>query len=543
MDKLLQKYGCAPSQVGKEWAQKFWKGKKKVVECVKQCQVSQKLRTGKGRGVICAVLGACVSCAQKEAKEAPAPALVSAVEHAALKSENEVLISALAFQKETGEKLETQVSKLTSENEKLENQVDELLGENRDLEYRNARLRGEAQHFRMLLEKMNGLLDKMQPSAQVQQIRKLMRYPSSGMQTEDFCCNSDDEEVSEVEGTFKSQVIPLRPLVKTETAVDDDDEIHTTTRTVPWTPTELERIKEKYSRQPSESAVEYVWRVSAEGGDRIMLSEDEAGDSWGPEVFLTTMPGDHCYSLTARAAYWAGGMDPRERGVPLEMRAKGYSDLSAAVREAACLQAMYDREEFRKSPMLAPIDPDRLAPLIRGFPDCLKPFTVETRNHIREICDNPNRRRSRRNRIPTWNEFVQEIDKYGHQIGWATLTGEKPPDPTRRIRQVHIKDSKSDRMHTHDPKPDGRFKPDKEQNELWRKALDLGVPRWLLHGVPTEDLRALVQSLTRKNNSIGVKHPTGESLSYDCVVPSAPEYNMTDWSESQQKNSHPPGGQ
>jgi len=125
--------------------------------------------------VIFAVLGTCLSCAQKEAKEAPAPTLVSAVEHAVLKSENEVLKSALAFQKETGEKLETQVSKLTSVNEKLENQVDELLGEN--------------QQLRMLLEKVNGLLDKMQPSAQVQQICKLMRYLSSGMQTEDFWCN------------------------------------------------------------------------------------------------------------------------------------------------------------------------------------------------------------------------------------------------------------------------------------------------------------------------------------------------------------------
>jgi len=128
-------------------------------------------------------------------------------------------------------------------------------------------------------------------------------------------------------------------------------------------------------------------------------------------------------------------------------------------------------------------------------------------------------------------------------MGWATLTGEKPPDPTRRIRQFHINNSKSDLMHTHNPKPDGRFKPDKEQNELWRKALDLGVPRRLLHGVPTEDLRALVQSLTRKNNSVGVKHPTGESPGYDSVVPSAPESNLIDLSKSQQKNSHPQGGQ
>ena len=65
MDKLLQKYGGAPSQARKEWAQKFWKDEEKVVERIKQCQVSQNLQTGKGEGVICAVLGACLSCAQK----------------------------------------------------------------------------------------------------------------------------------------------------------------------------------------------------------------------------------------------------------------------------------------------------------------------------------------------------------------------------------------------------------------------------------------------------------------------------------------------
>jgi len=58
-----------------------------------------------------------------------------------------------------------------------------------------------------------------------------------------------------------------------------------------------------------------------------------------------------------------------------------------------------------------------------------------------------------------------------------------------------------------------------------------------------EDLRALVQSLTRKNNLVGVKRPNGESPGYDSVVPSAPESNFIDLSESQQKFSHPWGGQ
>ncbi|XP_063177388.1 uncharacterized protein LOC134508994 isoform X3 [Chroicocephalus ridibundus] len=103
----------------------------------------------------------------------------------------------------------------------------------------------------------------MQPSIHVQQIRKLMCYPNSGTQTGDFLSNSEDDEEDEEERTFtlKSQVFPLRPLVKTETAVDDDDEIHTTVRTVPWTPTELTKIREKYSRRPEESAVENLGRT------------------------------------------------------------------------------------------------------------------------------------------------------------------------------------------------------------------------------------------------------------------------------------------
>lgn len=91
MDKLLQKHDCVPFLAGKEWAQKFWKGEEKVVELIEQCQAVQKLRAGKGKGVICAVLGAYLSCAQQEAKEAPAPSQISAIEYATLKSENEVL--------------------------------------------------------------------------------------------------------------------------------------------------------------------------------------------------------------------------------------------------------------------------------------------------------------------------------------------------------------------------------------------------------------------------------------------------------------------
>lgn len=39
MDKQLQKYDCAPSQTGKEWAQNFWKDKA-IIWAVFEAQLS-----------------------------------------------------------------------------------------------------------------------------------------------------------------------------------------------------------------------------------------------------------------------------------------------------------------------------------------------------------------------------------------------------------------------------------------------------------------------------------------------------------------------
>lgn len=86
-----------------------------------------------------------------------------------------------------------------------------------------------------------------------------------------------------------------------------------------------------------------------------MLSEEEAEGYWRPSVFLTTTPGNHNYSLTARVAYWAEGINSRERGEPLVIKTEGFSDLTASVKKAVCIQAMYDRDLTRRFPMAAPI--------------------------------------------------------------------------------------------------------------------------------------------------------------------------------------------
>lgn len=76
----------------------------------------------------------------------------------------------------------------------------------------------------------------------------------------------------------------------------------------------LAKLKQELGHTPKESETEFVWRVSLSGGDQILPSEKEAEGYWGPGVFLTT--GDHRapWSLTQRAACWAGGLNPLERG-------------------------------------------------------------------------------------------------------------------------------------------------------------------------------------------------------------------------------------
>lgn len=115
---MLQKHKCASSQEGKESAQKFWKDEEKVVECIENCQGEQKFKVGKG--VIFAVLRACLSCAQREVKDSPAPSKqIADVEYSTLRSENETLKASLVFERESGKILRAQLDLLTNKNKTL----------------------------------------------------------------------------------------------------------------------------------------------------------------------------------------------------------------------------------------------------------------------------------------------------------------------------------------------------------------------------------------------------------------------------------------
>jgi len=176
----------------------------------------------------------------------------------------------------------------------------------------------------------------------------------------------------------------MYPLVQTEYVYEDDgDNRPQVTKEIPFAATELSKLRKDFARTARESETEFVCRVSLSGGDGILLSEREAEGCWGPGMFLT--PGNRRapWSLTQRAAYWVGGLNPLERGDPLAIT--GTTDqLLESVEKAACLPMLYDRElkPNLSSPVLLPADPERMTALIRGLPDSLKPTGIQLQGRI-----------------------------------------------------------------------------------------------------------------------------------------------------------------
>ncbi|KAK4810106.1 hypothetical protein QYF61_008082 [Mycteria americana] len=64
MEGLLRRHGCDPSPLGVEWVKEKWCEPESVVERTEKCRGSK--RDGRGKGTMCAILGACLMQAQDQ---------------------------------------------------------------------------------------------------------------------------------------------------------------------------------------------------------------------------------------------------------------------------------------------------------------------------------------------------------------------------------------------------------------------------------------------------------------------------------------------
>ena len=243
----------------------------------------------------------------------------------------------------------------------------------------------------------------------------------------------------------------MHPLIKTEYAFNNREDLdpQMNVKGIPFSATELAKLKKDFSRSPKESENEYVWRVSLTGGDQIQLMEKEAGGYWGPGVFLTTGNNGAPWSLTQRAAYWAGGLNPLEKGYPLAITGT-VDQLVESVQKAACLQMMYDRklQPHHESPMMMPVDPERMTALIRGLPESLKPIGIQLQGKIQAMCQGERTRAALEGTVTSnhlqsgdvwaWKKAVQELINYGRKYGSVISSASKFEPREVRLAAVSL---------------------------------------------------------------------------------------------------------
>ncbi|KAM6091881.1 uncharacterized protein LJ206_005158 isoform 1-T2 [Theristicus caerulescens] len=521
----LKEYKACPTPPGIAWAHDNWHDPETVVNRIVTLAKEQKWRAGKGKALVCAVLGAALTAAQKE-------------RHLARQEEGE-----------TARSLQDQ---LTAEREKSESLQKQLECLQKQLESSQKQLTVERNATERACAALADALDREKI------LRSELEENERGVYNQTDCDSIPDSEpgfsslaklaeksvsnsrplypLKELEisqeifypEAEKEQAI-LRPLIKTETTEGQGGEApQVTTRTVPYSATELTKIQEKYTRRAQESETEYVWRVSLSGGDRVLLSEDEAQGYWGPGVFLTTDDQREPWSLTQRAAYWAGGLDPLERGDPACIETPDINHLTESLQKAACLQLMHDRRLVpqQPSPMLLNAHPDRMTPLIRGLPDSLKLYAVQLQDRLRNILAprGGGRRNQRGGGTMTWGEVAQELINYGRRIG---LTGRaiKSRTAVRRVEQ---------RENRPPPQASGA-----RRNLLWAEGIEKGIPRELMDGMPTITLEKLVRAWKNKQKvplqtdqhtreSMRVEPRSNDIAGVNSKVPNTPEKDLID---------------
>ncbi|XP_075000612.1 uncharacterized protein LOC142079764 [Calonectris borealis] len=455
---FLEKHDARPSVPGVDWAQGNWYNLQNVVDRTSALQKDARVRSGRGKAIVCAVLGASLAAAVEE--------------------------------RERCRVAESQIV------ESLQNLVRSLQGQVEEIKEQLEGERDQVKHLQTALKEQllaGTAQEEISPRPEI-------GYPFDDLQ-------AARERVKKLDPPL------LRPLVKTE----------------------LAKLKKDFGRTPRESETEYVWRVSLSGGDQILLSEKEAEGYWGPGVFLTTGNYHAPWSLTQRAAYWAGGLNPLERGDPLAITGT-VDQLVESVHKAACLQMMYDRklEPRQESLMMMPVDPERMTPLIRGLPDFLKPTGIQLQGKIQAMphgervaaalegltpgrhCRSPDRK------MWTWGEVAQELINYGRKYGPVNLPATKKD--SRGLRRAKVKmvpRPGGDRRTPLAKPPGGRDIPNK-RNSLWSKGWQKGIPRDLMDGLPTDKLEKLVSEWPDKS--------ADKETSSKNTTPSAP--SLIDLSET-----------
>ncbi|XP_031464638.1 uncharacterized protein LOC116238867 [Phasianus colchicus] len=198
-----------------------------------------------------------------------------------------------------------------------------------------------------------------------------------------------------------------------------------------------------------------------------------------------------------------------KRGDPLAIIGT-VDQLEESVQKAACLQMMYDRklQPNHESPMMMPVDPERMTALIRGLPESLKPIGIQLQGKIQVMPQGERARAALEGTVTpnhlqsgfkvwTWGEVAQELINYGRKCGPVVSSSSKFEPRGIRLAAVSLaprppspKLSGTGRVSL--PVKTGRRNIDHKRHCLWTLGWLKGVPRDLMNGLATVKLEKLV---------------------------------------------------
>lgn len=273
---LLANHNAKPLPDGETWAENNWFNLKNIIDRICSLQHKSKFKMGRNKNILCSVLGDC---------------LTAAIENRFKRRSEEMVIT------DSLQNLVEILQKQLNEDRKEIYMLQAALREKhtKNTHKTNSSIKEE--------EKETPHIKQKYPHKELEMVKQIYPY----------------KESETVKNCGENCCPHLRPFIKTEYNYINDEDVdpHITTKQTPFSATKLAKLKKEFGRLPHESETEYVFRVSLTDGGQIKLTEQEASGYWGHGVFLTTGDKRDSWSLTQRAAFWAGGINPLERGDPL----------------------------------------------------------------------------------------------------------------------------------------------------------------------------------------------------------------------------------
>lgn len=151
-----------------------------------------------------------------------------------------------------------------------------------------------------------------------------------------------------------------------------------------------------------------------------------------------------------------------------------------------------------------------LKPLLREAPAVLKRYLIANWDEIKRDTEHNEGLGDNDpcNQLPTWKELIHDIVNHACEMDDQLAERSDPrPRGDHQVRPVKQTPPQGTGNRPRENTPKDPWAESREwRNELWRKALALGIPRAVIQGHPTDIILSLIQAFQKRNDGERREH-------------------------------------